>query len=296
MQQFYRNGRLIEWDPERPVITCLMSVYNGETYLREAMDSILDQTYTNFEFLIINDGSTDDTVNIIKSYDDPRIRLVHNEENIGLTKSLNKGIDLANGEYIARMDADDISLPKRFERQLRVISDEAIIIEKNNSYKSIFGNQLILNNYAIHSSFFFKKKNVKYDNKYKYAQDYALLLNFTEKNIKKLDRLVYNRINIDGLSFKYKQIQRNYADNIVFDYLDSKNVLLKKEHQNMLKRIRANERVGSQYFYYTTNELFKILLNNDIMIYDTKFILDYLKFILFAKRLSAYNKLKLILI
>lgn len=104
-----------------PVVSVLMSVYNGERYLREAVDSILSQTFTDFEFIIIDDGSTDGTWGILNGYDDPRIRLLRNEENIGLTRSLNKGLALVQGEYIARMDADDISLPERFVRQVQYL-------------------------------------------------------------------------------------------------------------------------------------------------------------------------------
>lgn len=95
-----------------------MSVYNGERFLREAIESILNQTYRDFEFLIINDGSTDSSREIILSYKDPRIRLIDNEQNIGLTHSLNKGIKLAKGKYTARMDADDISMPERLEKEI----------------------------------------------------------------------------------------------------------------------------------------------------------------------------------
>jgi len=94
-----------------------MSVYNGEKYLRQAIDSILTQTFLDFEFLIINDGSTDKSLEIIESYNDARIRLIDNGKNIGLIASLNKGIAAARGKYIARMDADDISLPSRLEEQ-----------------------------------------------------------------------------------------------------------------------------------------------------------------------------------
>ncbi|MFX1538220.1 MAG: glycosyltransferase family 2 protein, partial [Promethearchaeota archaeon] len=80
-----------------------MSVYNGEKYLSEAIESMLQQTFTDFEFLIINDASKDNSVQIIKKYNDPRIRLIHNQENLGLSSSLNKGLDLAQGQYIARM-------------------------------------------------------------------------------------------------------------------------------------------------------------------------------------------------
>ena len=101
-----------------PLVTVLMPVYNGEAYLREAIQSILDQTYKNFIFLIINDGSTDKTEEIIMSFDDNRIQYIKNSENLRLVKTLNKGLSLIKTKYVARMDADDISLPERLERQV----------------------------------------------------------------------------------------------------------------------------------------------------------------------------------
>lgn len=101
----------------QPIITVLMPAYNAGPYLREAIDSVLQQTYRNFEFLIINDGSTDDTREILASYTDPRIRVVH-QENMGLIKTLNKGLALAQGKYIARFDADDVCYPERLEEQV----------------------------------------------------------------------------------------------------------------------------------------------------------------------------------
>lgn len=103
---------------KNPRVTVLMPVYNGEKYLREALESVLGQTFRDYEFLIVNDGSTDRSVDIITSYRDPRIRLEHNQVNSGLVFSLNKGLALATGEYIARMDCDDISLPMRLGRQV----------------------------------------------------------------------------------------------------------------------------------------------------------------------------------
>jgi len=102
----------------QPKITVLMPVYNGENYVREAMESILNQTYQYFEFLIIDDGSTDKSVEIIESFIDERIRLVKNGQNIGLIATLNKGLDLASGKYVARMDCDDVSLPERLKHQV----------------------------------------------------------------------------------------------------------------------------------------------------------------------------------
>ena len=99
-------------------ITVLMSVYNSERHLREAVESILGQRYGDFEFLIINDGSTDGSRDIICSYNDPRIRVIDNEINLGLTRSALIGIAIVNTPYIAGMDADDISLPGRLDKQI----------------------------------------------------------------------------------------------------------------------------------------------------------------------------------
>ncbi len=98
-----------------------MPVYNGEKYLKLAVQSILDQTLKDFELIIINDGSTDKTEEIIKSFSDPRIIYIKNDTNLGLSKSYNTGIRASQGEFIARMDADDISLPDRFEKQMKFL-------------------------------------------------------------------------------------------------------------------------------------------------------------------------------
>lgn len=103
----------------KPLITVLMPVYNGEKFLHESIESILSQTYTDFKFIIINDGSTDSTEEIILSYSDKRIQYVKNEKNLNLIHTLNKGLSLVGTKYVARMDADDISLPERLERQVQ---------------------------------------------------------------------------------------------------------------------------------------------------------------------------------
>ena len=101
------------------MITVLLSVFNGEEWLVECIESILEQSYSNFEFLIIDDGSFDNTLEIIKRYAtlDERIRYI-TQGNMGLTKSLNKGLKIAKGDWIARIDSDDIARPKRLELQL----------------------------------------------------------------------------------------------------------------------------------------------------------------------------------
>ena len=182
-----------------PKISVIMSVYNGEKYLKEAIESILNQTFKDFEFIIINDGSIDGTTEILEKYDrqDARVKII-NQENMGLTKSLNKGIKLAKGEYIARMDADDIALPERFEKQTEfmkkypeigavgcwyyLIDKDGEIIKKCRPPTKFSEIKKALLSIAplIHPGTMFKKRALQkvnfYDESFKYAQDRDLLL------------------------------------------------------------------------------------------------------------------------
>ena len=110
-----------------PLVTVLMPVFNGEVFLKIAIDSILNQTFSNFELLIIDDFSTDDTLAILKSYNDKRIKVIENEKNIGVTKSLNRGLKIARGKYIARMDADDVIHPDRLLAQSAFLSGHTAV-------------------------------------------------------------------------------------------------------------------------------------------------------------------------
>lgn len=176
-----------------PKISVIMSVYNGEKYLREAIESILNQTFTDFEFLIVNDGSTDGSSEIIQSYQDERARLINNEQNIGLTKSLNKAIRQARGEYIARQDADDISLPNRFEEQIKYFDrhpEVALLgtsVYKIDKQGKVVGRiivpakpsgNLLKGNQFSHGSTMFKREVVDrlggYNELFRYCQDYEL--------------------------------------------------------------------------------------------------------------------------
>lgn len=104
-----------------PKVSVLMSVYNNAPYLEKAVQSILNQTFSDFELIIVDDGSTDESATIIQNQSDSRIRFLQNEDNNGLAKSLNRGLDIAKGDYIARMDGDDISLPHRLETQVKFL-------------------------------------------------------------------------------------------------------------------------------------------------------------------------------
>jgi glycosyltransferase involved in cell wall biosynthesis len=119
-----------------PKVTVVMAVYNGERYLREAVESILCQTFQDFQFLIINDGSIDNTRDLIQSYDDPRIMLVDNEH-IGQTRSLNRGLKLAAGALVARQDADDVSEPERLAKQVAFLDRYPEVALLGTWYKEI---------------------------------------------------------------------------------------------------------------------------------------------------------------
>ena len=108
-------------------LTVLMTVYNGETFLRDTVASILNQTYKDFRFLIIDNASSDRSREVIRSFHDPRIDLVALPENIGQIPALNKGLDMIDTTYVARMDADDISLPRRFERQIAFMESHPFV-------------------------------------------------------------------------------------------------------------------------------------------------------------------------
>src|SRR3954471_13594365 len=104
-----------------PLVSIILPAYNVEKYLGKAIDSILQQTFTDFEFIIIDDGSTDGTEKILKNYSDPRIVYLKHEANMGLVYTLNHCISLARGIYIGRMDGDDISLPDRIQKQFEYL-------------------------------------------------------------------------------------------------------------------------------------------------------------------------------
>ena len=213
-----------------PKITVLMPVYNGAKYLPEAIKSILNQTSADFEFIIINDDSTDDSVKIIQSFQDKRIKLVHNEKNLGLIASLNKGINLATGEYIIRMDCDDISLPDRLATQVKFMDNHREFgvcgswvktISKDSDYKNKFFTKpeeikisLLFNTSLAHPSVIMRREmllkyNLQYDKNYPHAEDYELWSRasryFPLANIPKV--LLLHRLHANTVSNQFSDIQ-----------------------------------------------------------------------------------------
>tara|TARA_B100000945_G_scaffold321092_1_gene333786 strand:- start:6386 stop:7384 length:999 start_codon:yes stop_codon:yes gene_type:complete len=124
-----------------PKISVLMPVYNDEEYILEAIESILNQTYINFEFIIVNDGSTDNSLKIIQSFNDKRIKIINNDKNRGIAYSLNKGLDIVECKYIARIDANDVAHPTRLavqkeyldQNEVDLVGTNYIVIDKNSS-------------------------------------------------------------------------------------------------------------------------------------------------------------------
>ncbi|MFL5763695.1 MAG: glycosyltransferase family 2 protein [Bacteroidia bacterium] len=178
-----------------PKVTVLMPVYNGARYLTDAVGSVLGQDFTDFELLIIDDGSVDSSVKVIESYADPRIRLLKNGKNRGLVMTLNRGLEEAKGEYIARMDCDDICIRSRLSSQVRfmeknknlgacgsfyyllrngkkVIADFPVSNEEIKAY-------LVFNSPMAHPSVMIRrsvigKHNLKYDPDFIHCEDYDL--------------------------------------------------------------------------------------------------------------------------
>ena len=121
-----------------PLVTIFMPVYNSEKYIREALDSLVSQTYKNLEILIVDDGSTDSSLSIIKSYKDDRIRLIKNPENKGIPFNRTLALREAKGKYLANLDADDIAYSRRIEKQVQYM-EEHESIDAIGSYYSEFG-------------------------------------------------------------------------------------------------------------------------------------------------------------
>lgn len=149
-----------------PLVSVIMPVYNGEKYISESIESILHQTYKNFEFIIIDDGSTDSTSVLLSDYQkkDPRIKVKRFEKNQGLTICLNIGIKLARGEYIARMDADDISLPSRFEKQVEFLEKHPHVAVLGTSFSLIDQNGSTLRKYFFSNNHNILKWNLLFFN------------------------------------------------------------------------------------------------------------------------------------
>jgi len=203
-----------------PKVTVLMTVYNGIPYLEKAIESIIGQTYTNFEFLIVDDCSKDNSKELIISYKDKRIRLIENDRNLGQEESLNIGLSQSRGEYVARIDQDDVSMPDRLSKQVSFLNNHSNIavvgtwgkfINKNGKItgdfvvpvdeKDIISGIILGGPIPIHPSVMFRKKPVieqgGYNHDFSCAADYNLWAKLFLKG--------YKISNIREFSVHYRQ-------------------------------------------------------------------------------------------
>ncbi len=186
---------------ETPLISVLLSVYNDDENIKKSVDSILSQSYKNIELLVIDDGSTDKTYEILNGIKDGRLKIFRNKENLGLTKCLNILIKKSQGQILARQDSDDISLPRRLEAQYNILHESKLDACTTrafikNTKKSIprYSHLLPINfvikykNPFIHGTLMIRKNAVlnigMYDENLKYAQDYKLFIELLKKNYK----------------------------------------------------------------------------------------------------------------
>lgn len=262
------KNRNQEVEIKKGLISVIMSVYNTkEEYLRYAIESILSQTYTNFEFIIIDDGSTNNALSVIESYHDDRIVLIKNHENLSLPVSLNKALNICKGEYIARFDSDDCSYPERLEIQyqymkphpetivcgtgVRLIGDmtgeEFGFIPDTETYRVylLFRNMpLIHHSSAMINRKLLLKYNIRYDESKRYAQDYKLWVCCSRvadctilPNI-----LLESRVHSKSISREQKNTQGAYARSIMREQLKELHLNLTPNNQKSFLCLGYNKK------------------------------------------------------
>ncbi len=217
---------------DKPLVSVVMSVFNAERYLKEAMDSILQQTFTGFEFIITDDCSTDSSRNILCSYEDKRIIVINNETNRGLTPSLNVGIGKARGRYLARMDADDISDYARLQKEVdflegnrghAAVGSFANVIDKHSRLlrqcphpvdDKAVRRYLKRDNCLTHGSVMIRmdclQESGLYDETISRAQDYDLWLRLSERYcLANIPEYLYSfRVHPDSIGERFREEQK----------------------------------------------------------------------------------------
>jgi glycosyltransferase involved in cell wall biosynthesis len=280
----------------KALISIIMSVYNGERYLKESINSILSQSYKCFEFIIIDDFSSDDTLKIIESFNDPRIIIIRNKSNIGLPASLNKGVKLSSGKYIARQDDDDISEYDRLQKQLdfmqksgninlvfcrfdlfdglgKIYGSESKCYENGDIVSSL---QEKLDPLA-HGAVMVKKESlikVKcYDERFIYSQDYELWNRMIDKEQFKVSIINYvgyhHRIRYSGKK-KWQARYTNLVDkrHVFGRHVYNKNVELLHKEVLISKK---NERIFDKIFNFVNAYYFYIKIRFKSILIACKF-------------------------
>ena len=249
---------------KKPKVSILMTAYNHQMYIKSSIDSILSQTFKNFEFIIIDNGSKDNSRKIIKNYKDKRIKFYSFKKNIGRTKCLNFGLKKCVGKYIAIQDSDDLSKRKRIQTQLdfmeknldfgligsnyNLIDSNKKIIEKKivNSEFEENPNKILFKNTIAHSTTMFRneiqKKIGGYPKQYLYAQDYAFYLKVVKKyKIKLLSKILVD-IRVNHINSETHRLKRSTSIQLeeiklIFWIIKNINLNIKEKFQIFFKLI-----------------------------------------------------------
>ncbi len=289
---------------ENPLISVVIPCFNASEFINEAIDSIINQTYSNLEIICIDDGSVDNTLEILRDFErkDNRVKVLVNESNLGLIRSLNKGVQVSNGEFIARMDADDISVPFRLKKlleefkknpELEAVSASACYITlkgKNKGCINIKGSLpgalkfiSFFSTPVVHACILIKKKLLienLYDIDYIHSEDYE----------------IFSRLILKGHHFK------NIPDQLYLIRINPKGVSRKYETIQIATHTRISERNLRQYFGYVPEYfIHKIIMNRISFLVTPKMInngfsqLDDLKRIYLSKEtISAAELIEII--
>lgn len=241
-----------------PVVTILLPAYNAEQYIREAIQSILEQSFSDFELLVINDGSEDNTASILQSFRDKRIRILHHHRNYGLIHSLNEGLTEARGKYIARMDADDVSISMRIAKQVAVMQkyknvDICFSYTQSHQRFQIYRHsplssdeikiKLIFDNIIAHPTVMFRKRfltehELSYRPEYLHAEDYGLWMEsifLTDFYLIPVP-LLYYREHKAQISKQHTQQQRNTVNKIHRHFFQK--ISLNPSHEELLLHLK----------------------------------------------------------
>ncbi|GHV40024.1 glycosyl transferase [Bacteroidia bacterium] len=237
---------------EKPLVSVVMPVYNVENYVKESIYSILSQTYVNFEFIIINDGSTDNTAEIADNIHDKRIIFLSHSENKGNYIRRNEGCRLAQGKYICVMDGDDIAMPERIEKQVEIIEKDPSLLALGTAFTFPNGYicrkpcnydyikvMLLFNNMFLHPSLIIRKDVLEsigyYNENYYYSSDYDLVCKIAlQGNIINIpDILMKYRLHEKQISSAHNIKQTEFANQIRLDYIERCGFRLTREEMDI---------------------------------------------------------------
>jgi len=268
----------------RPLVSVIIPVYNSESYLRECLHSIVNQTYDNIEVLVLDDGSKDSSVSIVQSFSDKRIQLFVTPKNSGIVFQLNKGLSLSRGKYIARMDSDDIACLTRLEKQVDFMESN-LEIGVCGTWLETFGNgypekwELPLTHEEISTRMFFgnclfhptvilraNSFDCYYSDNYLYAEDYELWTRLQANGVRFAnipDYLLKYRLHGQQTSAASRAVQQKSAEKILARQLSRINCCNPRAMK--FHKVLNDQEIENDLFLEFTSWLNKIITNNHIL-------------------------------